>query len=131
MAKNIERGVSHTQANEPSKSAGGLQLTDFRATTAGNPDPFVISDDKPAIKNVDFVPQWDPVSTFLPDQESKEHTQDNDNLEEKTEDAIKDLEHIEEVPSSVKVKEIKVEKVMLSVQQNVCTVCKLLQVLLY
>jgi len=128
IAEKIQRGLSHTQANEPNKYAGGAQLTDFKATADDNPDPLVMSDDKPAIKKVDSASQWNPLSTFHPDQDIKEHIEDNNDLEVEN---AKNVEQVKEFPNMVKLEEVKVEEIVLSVQQNVCTICKLLQVLLH
>eukprot|EP00826_Nyctotherus_ovalis_P019721 TRINITY_DN1611_c0_g2_i2.p2 TRINITY_DN1611_c0_g2~~TRINITY_DN1611_c0_g2_i2.p2 ORF type:complete len:145 (-),score=44.13 TRINITY_DN1611_c0_g2_i2:538-972(-) len=121
--------VAHTQVNESAKhSAGGAQLTDVRATAADNPEPFVITDEKPEIKDVPFASQWAPISSFSADRDAKEPVNSNSlNIMEET-------KNVDEIINSAKMniermEEVKVEVQTLNVQQNVCTVCRLLQVL--
>lgn len=115
--------MAHTQANDVAKhSAGGAQFTDIRATAADNPEPFVVVDEKPQAKNVSFAPQWAPISSFSADRDAKEPPVVNVEEENK---------NVDEIINSAKmnIEEAKTEAQTLNVQQNVCTVCKLLQVL--
>ena len=116
------KGPSLTQNNEINKIAFGkpIQLTDSKATMPENSDVFVVNEEKHAIKNKVFIPQWTPASSLSGERENKELMGENQI-------------NVDEVLNAARIRAEanKAEDKGASVfaQQNACTVCKLLQVI--